>query len=92
MRNEARADEAAASMTGDVEVRSLDLLNLASVRAFADGVDSVDVLVTVSSGMHSSLARDDTKAAGLWALPESSPTPNSAFDLGMSSGGGYPGC
>jgi NAD(P)-dependent dehydrogenase (short-subunit alcohol dehydrogenase family) len=32
-------------MTGDVEVRSLDLQNLASVRAFADGVDGVDVLV-----------------------------------------------
>ena len=32
-------------MTGDVEVRKLDLQDLASVRAFADGVDSVDVLV-----------------------------------------------
>jgi len=45
VRNEAKGDEAAASMTGDVEVRSLDLQDLASVRAFADGVDSVDVLV-----------------------------------------------
>ena len=32
-------------MTGDVEVRRLDLQDLASVRQFADGVDSVDVLV-----------------------------------------------
>ena len=32
-------------MTGDVEVRKLDLQDLASVRAFADGVDGVDVLV-----------------------------------------------
>ena len=32
-------------MTGDVEVRKLDLQDLASVRAFADGVDRVDVLV-----------------------------------------------
>ena len=32
-------------MTGDVEVRKLDLQDLASVRAFADGVDAVDVLV-----------------------------------------------
>jgi NAD(P)-dependent dehydrogenase (short-subunit alcohol dehydrogenase family) len=45
VRNKAKGDEAAASMTGDVEVRSLDLQDLASVRAFAQGVDSVDVLV-----------------------------------------------
>ena len=32
-------------MAGDVEVRKLDLQDLASVRAFADGVDGVDVLV-----------------------------------------------
>jgi NAD(P)-dependent dehydrogenase (short-subunit alcohol dehydrogenase family) len=32
-------------MTGDVEVRRLDLQDLASVRQFADGVDGVDVLV-----------------------------------------------
>ena len=32
-------------MTGDVEVRKLDLQDLASVREFADGVDGVDVLV-----------------------------------------------
>ncbi|MCT7657326.1 oxidoreductase [Mycobacterium deserti] len=45
VRNTAKGDEAAASMTGDVEVRKLDLQDLASVRAFADGVDHVDVLV-----------------------------------------------
>lgn len=45
VRNTAKGDEAAATMTGDVEVRQLDLQDLASVRAFADGVDSVDVLV-----------------------------------------------
>ena len=45
VRNKAKGDEAAAAMTGDVEVRSLDLQDLASVRAFADSVDSVDVLV-----------------------------------------------
>ena len=32
-------------MTGDVEVRKLDLQDLASMREFADGVDSVDVLI-----------------------------------------------
>ena len=36
---------AAATMTGDVEVRQLDLADLASVRRFADGVERVDVLV-----------------------------------------------
>jgi NAD(P)-dependent dehydrogenase (short-subunit alcohol dehydrogenase family) len=45
VRNTAKGDEAAAGMTGDVEVRKLDLQDLASVRAFADGVDGVDVLV-----------------------------------------------
>jgi len=37
--------EAARNMPGDVEVRELDLADLASVRKFADTVDYVDVLV-----------------------------------------------
>jgi NAD(P)-dependent dehydrogenase (short-subunit alcohol dehydrogenase family) len=45
VRNTAKGDAAAAGMPGDVEVRQLDLQDLASVRAFADGVDGVDVLV-----------------------------------------------
>jgi NAD(P)-dependent dehydrogenase (short-subunit alcohol dehydrogenase family) len=45
VRNTDKGDAAAARMTGDVEVRKLDLQDLASVRAFADGVDAVDVLV-----------------------------------------------
>ncbi|MGV0715935.1 oxidoreductase [Mycolicibacterium sp. XJ662] len=45
VRNTAKGDEAAATITGDVEVRKLDLQDLASVREFADGVDGVDVLV-----------------------------------------------
>ena len=45
VRNTAKGEDAAATMTGDVEVRKLDLQDLASVRAFADGVDSVDVLI-----------------------------------------------
>jgi NAD(P)-dependent dehydrogenase (short-subunit alcohol dehydrogenase family) len=40
-----KAEQAAAAMVGDVEVRRLDLADLASVRAFADSVDSVDVLI-----------------------------------------------
>jgi NAD(P)-dependent dehydrogenase (short-subunit alcohol dehydrogenase family) len=45
VRNTTKGDDAAAAMTGDVEVRKLDLQDLASVRAFADGVDGVDVLI-----------------------------------------------
>jgi NAD(P)-dependent dehydrogenase (short-subunit alcohol dehydrogenase family) len=45
VRNTAKGDEAASEMTGDVEVHKLDLQDLASVREFAGGVDSVDVLV-----------------------------------------------
>jgi NAD(P)-dependent dehydrogenase (short-subunit alcohol dehydrogenase family) len=44
-RNTAKGAEAAAGMTGDVQVRSLDLQDLASIREFADGVDQVDVLI-----------------------------------------------
>src|SRR5215211_3391102 len=45
VRNTAKGDEAASGMSGDVEVRKLDLQDLASVREFAEGVDGVDVLV-----------------------------------------------
>ena len=45
VRNTDKGTAAASGMTGDVEVRALDLQDLASVRAFADGVDAVDVLV-----------------------------------------------
>jgi NAD(P)-dependent dehydrogenase (short-subunit alcohol dehydrogenase family) len=45
VRNTGKGEAAAQEMTGDVEVRQLDLQDLASVRRFADGVDSVDVLV-----------------------------------------------
>ncbi len=45
VRNTDKGATAASRMTGDVEVRKLDLQDLASVRAFADGVDAVDVLV-----------------------------------------------
>ncbi|OBK80085.1 oxidoreductase [Mycobacterium sp. 1274761.0] len=48
VRNTTKGDQAAAGMTGDVEVRKLDLQDLASVREFADGfgpADTIDVLV-----------------------------------------------
>jgi NAD(P)-dependent dehydrogenase (short-subunit alcohol dehydrogenase family) len=40
-----KAEQAAAEMEGDVEVAQLDLADLTSVRAFADSVETVDVLV-----------------------------------------------
>ncbi len=46
VRNPGRGEAAAREMTGDIEVRQLDLQDLASVRQFADGIDSdIDVLV-----------------------------------------------
>lgn len=44
-RTVAKGEQAAAQMTGDVEVRHLDLADLASVRSFADSSEEVDVLV-----------------------------------------------
>src|ERR1700756_3030247 len=45
VRNTGKGEAAAREMTGDVEVRRLDLQDLSSVRQFADGVDTVDVLI-----------------------------------------------
>lgn len=45
VRNAAKGEEAAAQMPGSVEVRTLDVSDLSSVRAFAADVGEVDVLV-----------------------------------------------
>ncbi|MEH3140385.1 MAG: oxidoreductase [Mycobacterium kyogaense] len=45
VRNVDKGRDAAATMTGDVEVRRLDLQDLSSITAFADGVSGADVLV-----------------------------------------------
>jgi NAD(P)-dependent dehydrogenase (short-subunit alcohol dehydrogenase family) len=45
VRDTDKGKAAARDMTGKVQVRGLDLQDLASVRKFADGVDRVDVLV-----------------------------------------------
>jgi len=56
VRDTAKGEAAAATMTGDREVRALDLADLASVRAFADGwTGDLDVLVN---------------NAGIMAIPE----------------------
>ncbi len=44
-RSVGKGNDAAATMTGDVEVRRLDLQDLASIREFADGIAGADVLV-----------------------------------------------
>jgi NAD(P)-dependent dehydrogenase (short-subunit alcohol dehydrogenase family) len=44
-KGEAAAERMAGFRTGQVEVRRLDLQDLSSVRDFADGVDTVDVLI-----------------------------------------------
>jgi NAD(P)-dependent dehydrogenase (short-subunit alcohol dehydrogenase family) len=45
VRNTTKGDAAAQQISGDVEVRQLDLQDLASVRQFADGVDGADILI-----------------------------------------------
>jgi NAD(P)-dependent dehydrogenase (short-subunit alcohol dehydrogenase family) len=44
-RNVEKGEAAAAAMTGDVQVRRLDLQDLSSIRDFADGIAVVDVLI-----------------------------------------------
>ncbi len=52
-----KAELAAAEMVGDVEVRHLDLADLASVHRFAESVETVDVLVNNAGVMGLPLTR-----------------------------------
>jgi NAD(P)-dependent dehydrogenase (short-subunit alcohol dehydrogenase family) len=45
VRNTEKGEAAARQITGQVEVRQIDLQDLSSVRHFADGVDKADVLI-----------------------------------------------
>ena len=56
VRNTSKGDAAAQQLTGDVEVRQLDLQDLASVHEFAEGVDNVDVLINNAGIMASPFA------------------------------------
>jgi NAD(P)-dependent dehydrogenase (short-subunit alcohol dehydrogenase family) len=58
VRNVDKGAEAAASMTGETEVRALDLASLASVREFADGWEGpIDVLINNAGVMVPPLSR-----------------------------------
>lgn len=52
-----KGERVAAQMSGNVEVRRLDLADLRSVRVFADSVDTVDVLVNNAGVMGMPLTR-----------------------------------
>jgi NAD(P)-dependent dehydrogenase (short-subunit alcohol dehydrogenase family) len=52
-----KGERASADMSGNVEVAQLDLADLASVRAFAESVESVDVLVNNAGVMNLPLTR-----------------------------------
>jgi NAD(P)-dependent dehydrogenase (short-subunit alcohol dehydrogenase family) len=56
-RDTAKGAAAAATMPGTVEVRTLDLADLSSVRAFADGVPELDVLINNAGVMALPLRR-----------------------------------
>ncbi|MFB7877766.1 oxidoreductase [Nocardia sp. NPDC056064] len=56
-RNTAKAEQVAAGMPGDTEVRALDLANLNSVRAFADSIERADVLINNAGVMALPLQR-----------------------------------
>jgi NAD(P)-dependent dehydrogenase (short-subunit alcohol dehydrogenase family) len=45
VRTPSKGEAAARQMTGNIEVRQLDLQDLSSVRRFADGVNKVDILI-----------------------------------------------
>ena len=61
-----KANNAAASMPGDVEVRELDLADLTSVRKFADTVDYVDVLVNNAGVLGVPLTTTAWSAVMMW--------------------------
>jgi NAD(P)-dependent dehydrogenase (short-subunit alcohol dehydrogenase family) len=70
VRSTDKGEQAAAEMSGDVEVRRLDLADLASVHAFADGVQGdVDLLIN---------------NAGVMAVPQSSTVDGFEMQIGTN--------
>ena len=58
VRNTEKGEAAARQMTGDIEVRQLDLQDLSSVRQFADGVDKADLLINNAGIMAAAVLAD----------------------------------
>jgi NAD(P)-dependent dehydrogenase (short-subunit alcohol dehydrogenase family) len=56
VRNTEKGEAAAQQITGQVEVRQLDLQDLSSVRHFAEGIDKADVLINNAGIMAASYA------------------------------------
>jgi NAD(P)-dependent dehydrogenase (short-subunit alcohol dehydrogenase family) len=73
-RNVEKGMAAAARMDGDVVVRGLDVADLASVRQFADSIESVDVLVN---------------NAGVMAVPEAQTVDGFELQLGTNFLGAF---
>jgi NAD(P)-dependent dehydrogenase (short-subunit alcohol dehydrogenase family) len=57
VRDPAKGERAASEIAGDTEVRRLDLADLASIRAFAQDSETVDVLINNAGVMNTPLGR-----------------------------------
>ena len=76
VRNVEKGEAAATGMSGDVEVRSLDLADLSSVRAFADAFEGgLDLLVNNAGVMALPAARPPTASRCSWARTTSGTSP-----------------
>ncbi|MFJ4656668.1 oxidoreductase [Nocardia sp. NPDC088792] len=69
VRNQVKAQAVANSIAGEVQVRSLDLADLGSVRAFADSVDHADILIN---------------NAGVMAVPKSTTADGFEMQIGTN--------
>jgi NAD(P)-dependent dehydrogenase (short-subunit alcohol dehydrogenase family) len=70
-----KAERAAADMSGDVEVAQLDLADLASVRVFAESVETVDVLVNNAGVMGLPMTRTPMASKRTWVPTTSATSP-----------------
>jgi NAD(P)-dependent dehydrogenase (short-subunit alcohol dehydrogenase family) len=57
VRDTAKGEQAASEIAGDTEVRRLDLADLASIRAFAQDIEAIDVLINNAGVMNTPLGR-----------------------------------
>jgi NAD(P)-dependent dehydrogenase (short-subunit alcohol dehydrogenase family) len=57
VRDHAKGERVASEIAGDTEVRRLDLADLASIRAFAQDIETIDVLINNAGVMNTPLGR-----------------------------------